>query len=54
MATARSCRKAGITVPNTDLLISACATEHGAGLEHSDADFDRIFKVLESGEGPRG
>jgi predicted nucleic acid-binding protein len=49
MAIARSCRKAGITVPNTDLLISACVKEHGAGLEHSDADFDRIFEVLESG-----
>jgi len=39
---ARRCRAAGITVPATDLLIIACSRYHGAQLEQSDSDFDRI------------
>ena len=39
---ARRCRAAGITVPATDLLIIACCRYHGAQLEQSDSDFDRI------------
>lgn len=42
---ARRCRSAGVTVPATDVVIAACAWHHGAGLEHADADFDRIAAV---------
>ncbi len=42
---ARRCRKAGISVPATDLVIDACARRHGAALEQSDSDFDRIATV---------
>jgi hypothetical protein len=40
--TARRARQRGVTVPATDLLIAACAAEHGAALEHADEHFDRI------------
>ena len=39
---ARRCHAAGISVPATDLLIIACSRYHGAQLEQSDSDFDRI------------
>lgn len=39
---AREARRRGITVPATDLLISACARHHGAELEAADVDFDRL------------
>ena len=42
---ARLCRTAGTTVPATDLLIAACAREHGATIEHSDGDFDAIARA---------
>lgn len=42
---ASACREAGISVPATDLLIAACAFEHGARIESSDADFERIRSV---------
>lgn len=42
---ARRCRKAGVTVPATDLLIDACAIHHGAALEHADSDFARIARA---------
>ncbi len=42
---ARRCRAAGVTAPATDLLITACARHHGAGIEHADGDFDRIAGV---------
>ena len=35
-------RRSGSTVPASDILIAACARFHGAALEHSDADFDRL------------
>lgn len=41
-ALAREARRRGITVPATDLLISACARHHGAGLETADADFELL------------
>jgi hypothetical protein len=41
-ALAWSCRARGITVPATDLLIAACAVEHGLDLLHRDAHFDRL------------
>ena len=43
---ARVCRTAGVTVPATDVLIFACATEHGVELEHADTDFDHISSAL--------
>jgi predicted nucleic acid-binding protein len=42
---ARQCRKAGVTVPATDLLIDACAFHHGATIEHADSDFDLIARA---------
>lgn len=42
---ARRCRAAGVSVPATDVLISACARHHGARLEHADSDFDLIDKA---------
>ncbi|MCP3958335.1 MAG: PIN domain nuclease [bacterium] len=39
---ARACRRRGITVPATDLLIAACAQEHGLTLLHRDAHFDLV------------
>lgn len=42
---ARRCRAAGVTVPAADILISACARQHGAEVEHADADFDAIARV---------
>jgi predicted nucleic acid-binding protein len=44
---ARLCRSNGITVPATDLLVTACSRHHGAALEHSDGDFDRVLAVLD-------
>jgi len=43
---ARLCRAAAVTVPATDVLIAACAREHGARLEHADHDFDLIRSVV--------
>ena len=43
---ARRARAAGLTIPATDLLIASCARHHGAVLEHSDADFDRLSEVV--------
>ena len=42
---ARRCRAAGVSVPATDVLISACARHYGARLEHADSDFDLIDKA---------
>lgn len=42
---ARRARSAGITVPATDLLITACARHHHAGLEHADSDFSQLEKL---------
>lgn len=39
---ARACRRRGVTVPATDLLILACAEEHGLSLLHRDKHFDLI------------
>lgn len=43
---ARACRAAGVSVPATDLLIDACAREHGATLEQADGDFDHIGRAV--------
>ena len=42
---ARRARSAGISVPATDILISACARYHRAEIEHADADFSRLAKL---------
>jgi predicted nucleic acid-binding protein len=45
-ALARDCRMAGLTIPATDLLISACARHYGARLLHRDKHFDRVDRVV--------
>lgn len=47
---ARKCRKAGEAVPTVDLIITACAVEHRAAIEHCDAHIDTILKVHTSGK----
>lgn len=42
---ARSCRKAGVSAPATDLLIAACAEHYGLEILHRDAHFDHIARV---------
>ncbi len=42
---AKKCRKAGKTVPASDLLIASCSIHHGASLEHCDLHFDIIQKI---------
>lgn len=42
---ARSCRATGANVPASDLLIAACAVEHGASLLHRDRHFDLILRA---------
>jgi predicted nucleic acid-binding protein len=42
---ARSARRAGITIPATNLLIAACARRHGATLETADSDFEQLTKL---------
>jgi predicted nucleic acid-binding protein len=39
-------------VPATDILIAACARQHGEDLEHADGDFDAIARASRS-EGSR-
>jgi len=42
---ARRCRENGITVTSADIVIAACAKEHGLALEHCDKHFDKIQLV---------
>ena len=42
---ARTARSRGITVPATDIVISACARRHGAGIESADDDFALLASV---------
>jgi predicted nucleic acid-binding protein len=42
---ARKCRKAGKTVPASDLLIAACAFHHNVAIEHTDPHFDVIQRI---------
>ena len=39
---ARRARSAGKTVPASDILICACARQHGLAIEHADAHFDML------------
>lgn len=43
---ARTCRRRGLTVPPTDLLVAACAAEHDLDLLHRDVHFDQIASAL--------
>ena len=42
---ARRARSAGLSIPATDLLITACARHHQVAIEHSDSDFSRLEKI---------
>ena len=42
MELARACRSRGLTIPATDLVVSACAARHGVAVEHADHHFDAI------------
>jgi predicted nucleic acid-binding protein len=42
---ARNCRKAGISVPATDVLIAACASHHQLDILHRDSHFDHIARI---------
>ena len=44
-ALARRARASGLTIPATDILITACARRHGAGLESSDKDFSLLQNI---------
>lgn len=39
------CRRAGKTVPATDLIIAACARRHQVPLEHADRHFDTLAQL---------
>jgi predicted nucleic acid-binding protein len=38
-------RSAGKTVPASDMLICACARQHGVTIEHADAHFDMLARL---------
>lgn len=42
---ARECRRCGLTIPATDLLIFACADHHGAEILHRDKHFEQVREV---------
>lgn len=44
---ARRSRAAGLTVPGADLVIAACAWEHGVALEHDDAHLTALAELFE-------
>lgn len=46
VALARKARAAAITVPATDLLIFACALRHRARLEHADAHYESLARIM--------
>ena len=46
-ALARRARSRGVTVPATDVAISACARIHGAAIESADSDFRWLQSVTE-------
>jgi len=43
---ARRCRKKGFQIPMGDLLVGACAWEHGVVIEQSDTHFEQLQSVL--------
>ena len=44
---ARRARAAGVTVPGADLVIGACAWEHGVNLEHDDAHLTALAALFD-------
>ena len=44
---ARRARAAGVTVPGADLLIAACAWEHGVAMEHDDAHLTALAGLFD-------
>jgi predicted nucleic acid-binding protein len=42
------CREKGITVPSSDVIITACAVTHKLELEHCDKHFDDILPLAKS------
>lgn len=44
---AQRARAKGVTVPATDLLIAACAWEHGVALEHDDAHLTALAALFD-------
>ena len=42
---ARRARAKGISVPATDILITACARYHGASIETADSDFEPVSSL---------
>ena len=48
---ARKARRAGLTLPATDLLVAACALHHNAEIFHRDRHFDQILHLLEQRPG---
>lgn len=42
---ATRCRDKGRTIPATDILVAACATCHGVGLEQKDSHFNEIMPL---------
>lgn len=44
---AQRARAAGITVPGADLIIAACAWEHGAAMEHRDTHLDVLSGLFD-------
>lgn len=44
---ARRARAAGLTVPGADLLIAACAWEHGVEMEHDDAHLTALAALFD-------
>jgi predicted nucleic acid-binding protein len=45
---ASCCRDKGKTVPAADVLVAACATHYGLGLEHKDTHLDVILPIAKS------
>jgi len=48
---AKKCRKAGKTVPSTDLLIVACGLKHNVPIEHQDKHLDVIIQDTDRSPG---
>ena len=42
----RLCRSKGLTVPNTDLVIFACALIHRVPLEHNDRHYAKLSEIV--------
>jgi len=43
-------RRAGKTIPASDVLIFACAQRHGVAVEHADTHFDVLERLCANGE----